>query len=240
MESAKIAENETVALPIEQKYPLEWEHIATRFEKDPNISQKPLYDCVKRIFDIVCSCIALIFFSWLFLLVAIAIKIEDGGPVFYSQTRVGKNGKFFVMHKFRSMYVDADRMKAQLLEQNEMNGPTFKMENDPRVTRVGRFIRRTSIDELPQLVNILEGSMSVVGPRPPLGAEVVQYDDYAMRRLSVKPGLTCYWQCSGRSNIDFDEWMYLDNKYIDDRSLWTDIKIVFRTIPAVLKGEGSC
>ena len=131
-------------------------------------------------------------------------------------------------------------MKAQLLEQNEMNGPTFKMEHDPRVTRVGRFIRRTSIDELPQLVNILEGSMSVVGPRPPLGAEVMQYDDYAMRRLSVKPGLTCYWQCSGRSNIDFDEWMYLDNKYIDDRSLWTDIKMVFRTIPAVLKGEGSC
>ncbi len=240
MESTKIAENETVALRIEKKNPPEWEHIATRFEKDPDIPQKPLYDCIKRMFDIACSCIALVFLSWLFLLVAVAIKVEDGGPVFYSQTRVGKNGKFFLMHKFRSMHVDADRMKAQLLEQNEMNGPTFKMEHDPRVTRVGRFIRRTSIDELPQLVNILEGSMSVVGPRPPLGAEVMQYDDYAMRRLSVKPGLTCYWQCSGRSNIDFDEWMYLDNKYIDDRGLWTDIKMVFRTIPAVLKGDGSC
>lgn len=239
MESAKIAENETVALPIEQKYPLEWEHIATRFEKDPNISQKPLYDCVKRIFDIVCSCIALIFFSWLFLLVAIAIKIEDGGPVFYSQTRVGKNGKFFVMHKFRSMYVDADRMKAQLLEQNEMNGPTFKMEHDPRVTRVGRFIRRTSIDELPQLVNILEGSMSVVGPRPPLGAEVMQYDDYAMRRLSVKPGLTCYWQISGRNDVSFDEWIEMDLEYIRNAGVATDIAILFKTARAVLTGRGA-
>ena len=131
-------------------------------------------------------------------------------------------------------------MKAQLMEQNEMNGPTFKMENDPRITKVGKFIRRTSIDELPQLLNILDGSMSIVGPRPPLIDEVMQYDEFAMRRLSVKPGLTCYWQCSGRSNIDFDEWMELDNKYINDRGMWTDIKMIFATIPAVLKNDGAC
>lgn len=209
-------------------------------ELDKTIPQKPVYEFFKRAFDIVSSSAALVLLSWVFLFTAIAIKLEDGGPVFFSQIRVGKNGKFFRMHKFRSMCVGAERMKKNLLEQNEMNGPAFKIENDPRITKVGRFIRKTSIDELPQLINILTGSMSVVGPRPPLGHEVMQYDDFAMRRLAVKPGLTCYWQCCGRSNIDFDEWMKLDNKYIDERSAWVDIKMIFATIPAVLKGEGSC
>lgn len=209
-------------------------------ELDKTIPPKPVYEFFKRAFDIVSSSAALVLLSWVFLFTAIAIKLEDGGPVFYSQIRVGKNGKFFRMHKFRSMCDGAERMKKKLLKQNEMNGPAFKMENDPRITKVGRFIRKTSIDELPQLINILEGSMSVVGPRPPLGHEVMQYDDFAMRRLAVKPGLTCYWQCCGRSNIDFDEWMKLDNKYIDERSAWVDIKMIFATIPAVLKGEGSC
>lgn len=209
-------------------------------ELDKTILPKPVYEFFKRAFDIVSSSAALVLLSWVFLFTAIAIKLEDGGPVFYSQIRVGKNGKFFRMHKFRSMCDGAERMKKKLLEQNEMNGPAFKMENDPRITKVGRFIRKTSIDELPQLINILEGSMSVVGPRPPLGHEVMQYDDFAMRRLAVKPGLTCYWQCCGRSNIDFDEWMKLDNKYIDERGAWVDIKMIFATIPAVLKGEGSC
>ena len=138
------------------------------------------------------------------------------------------------------MRVGSERMKKELLDQNEMDGPTFKMENDPRITKVGAFIRKTSIDELPQLWNILKGDMSIVGPRPPLGHEVMQYDEYAMRRLAVKPGLTCYWQCSGRNNIGFDEWMRLDNKYIDDRGIWTDIKMIFMTIPAVVKNDGAC
>ena len=138
------------------------------------------------------------------------------------------------------MHVDAERQKKHLLKQNEMNGPVFKMEKDPRITKVGAFIRRTSIDELPQLVNILKGEMSVVGPRPPIGHEVMQYDEFAMRRLTVKPGLTCYWQCSGRNGLDFNEWMELDNRYINERGFWNDIGIIFKTIPAVLRNEGAC
>lgn len=210
-----------------------------KFEFDKSVAKKPVYSFFKRLFDIVSSFCAIILLSWVFVLTAVAIKLDDGGPVLFSQIRVGKNGKFFKMYKFRSMCVDAEKIKKQLLEQNEMSGPAFKMEHDPRITRVGRFIRRTSIDELPQLFNIFLGSMSVVGPRPPLGYEVMEYDKFAMRRLCVKPGLTCYWQCSGRNNIDFDEWMKLDNQYIDERSLWVDIKTIFATIPAVLKADGS-
>lgn len=239
MDVLKEAEKPVVVGSAENN-PRKIENMFAEMRAGENTSRKPVYDFFKRAMDIVCSCAALIGLSWLFLIVAVAIKIEDGGAVFYSQPRVGKDGKLFRMHKFRSMCAGADKMKAQLMEQNEMNGPTFKMENDPRITRVGRFIRRTSIDELPQLINILEGSMSVVGPRPPLVSEVMQYDGFAMRRLSVKPGLTCYWQCSGRSNIDFDEWMELDNKYIDDRGMWTDIKMILATIPAVLKNDGAC
>lgn len=238
MKSIRAAENENNVSGIDN---VSVQRAVLRGKRlDKTIPQKPLYDFFKRAFDIVSSFAAIVVLSWVFLFTAIAIKLEDGGPVFFSQTRVGKNGKFFRMHKFRSMCVNADVMKKQLLEQNEMNGPAFKMENDPRITKVGRFIRKTSIDELPQLFNILGGSMSVVGPRPPLGYEVLEYDDFAMRRLSVKPGLTCYWQCSGRNNIDFDDWMKLDNKYIDERSAWVDIKTIFATIPAVLKGDGSC
>lgn len=225
---------------IAEHYPEVWEHINVRYTPLPKDEQKPIYDCFKRAFDIVASLCALIVLWWVIVIAAIAIKIEDGGPAFYSQTRVGKNGKLFKMYKLRSMYVDADERKKALLEQNEMDGPVFKMENDPRITKTGAWIRRMSIDELPQLFNCLGGSMSIVGPRPPLGYEVMQYDEYAMRRLSVKPGLTCYWQCSGRSGIDFDEWMQLDNRYIDERGFWRDIAIIFKTIPAVLKGEGSC
>lgn len=238
MKGMRSAENENNISKLDS---VSLHHTAERIrELDKTIPPKPVYEFFKRAFDIVSSSAALVLLSWVFLFTAIAIKLEDGGPVFYSQIRVGKNGKFFRMHKFRSMCDGAERMKKKLLEQNEMNGPAFKMENDPRITKVGRFIRKTSIDELPQLINILEGSMSVVGPRPPLGHEVMQYDDFAMRRLAVKPGLTCYWQCCGRNNIDFDEWMKLDNKYIDERGAWVDIKMIFATIPAVLKGEGSC
>ncbi|MGN0182449.1 MAG: sugar transferase [Candidatus Ornithomonoglobus sp.] len=224
---------------IEENYPDAWKNIHVKCRPLPKEEQKPVYDFFKRVFDIVASLIALVLLSWVFAIVAIAIKLEDGGPAIYTQTRVCKGGKLYKMHKFRSMCLGADRMKKGLLEQNEMDGPVFKMEHDPRVTKVGAFIRKYSLDELPQLWDILVGHMSVVGPRPPLGHEVMQYDEYAMRRLCVKPGLTCYWQCSGRSDIDFDEWMRLDNAYINERNAWVDLKIILKTIPAVLKGDGS-
>lgn len=198
------------------------------------------YAFVKRAFDIASSLCAMVVLSPIFLITAIAIKIEDKGPVVFTQDRVGKDGKVFKMYKFRSMYVDAEERLKYLGEQNEADGPVFKIKNDPRITRVGRFIRKYSIDELMQLVNVFKGDMSVVGPRPALPREVAEYDDFAKQRLLVKPGLSCYWQVSGRSNIGFDEWMKLDVKYINEMSVWTDLKIILLTIPAVLKGEGAC
>lgn len=197
------------------------------------------YEFAKRVFDVVSSLLALIVFSPLMGITALAIKLEDGGSPIFAQTRVGKDGKFFRMYKFRSMCEDAEKKLKELQDRNEADGLAFKMSNDPRVTRVGAFIRKTSIDELPQLFNIFKGNMSVVGPRPPLGYEVMQYDDYQMQRLSVKPGLTCYWQCSGRSDVSFDEWMELDIKYIRERSFFKDIEIIFRTITAVLFHKGA-
>lgn len=190
--------------------------------------------------DIVCSGLALLVLSPLLLVIALWVR-SDGGPAFYSQERVGKNGKLFRIYKFRSMCVNADspEMLEKLAKLNEMDGPAFKIKNDPRITKVGGFIRRTSIDELPQLINILVGDMSIVGPRPPLPKEVAQYTDYQRQRLLVKPGLTCYWQCSGRNNINFKRWVELDLQYIRERSLWTDIKIIFKTIPAVFSGDGA-
>ncbi|MDD6483350.1 MAG: sugar transferase [Clostridiales bacterium] len=225
---------------VNERYCEVWKHIEVRCRELDESEKKPIYDFFKRAFDIVCSFIAIVALSWLLLLTAAAIKLEDGGPAVYSQTRVGKNGKFFKMYKFRSMYVGAEHMKKDLWQHNESDGPTFKMENDPRITKVGAIIRRTSIDELMQLFNILKGDMSIVGPRPPLGYEVMQYDEYSMRRLAVKPGLTCYWQCSGRSSIGFEKWMELDNKYIDERGFWKDIEIILRTIPAVFSNVGAC
>lgn len=228
------------AAQLEKKYPKVWEKLNVYYEEDTSIAKRPVYDFFKRSMDIVGSLLALICLGWLIGIIAILIKLEDGGPVIFSQTRVGKDGRFFKFYKLRSMHVGAAEMKKKLMEQNEMDGPAFKMEHDPRVTKIGEFIRKTSIDELPQLWNILKGDMSIVGPRPPLGYEVMQYDKFAMRRLSVKPGLTCYWQCSGRSNLQFDEWMRLDNRYIDERGIWTDIKTIFKTVPAVLRNDGAC
>lgn len=204
------------------------------------VTKKPIYEFLKRLMDIVCSGLALLVLSPILLIIAIAVR-SDGGPAFYSQERVGKDGKLFRIYKFRSMCVNADspEMLAKLAALNEMDGPAFKIKNDPRITKVGRFIRRTSLDELPQLFNIFIGDMTIVGPRPPLTSEVAQYTDYQRQRLLVKQGLTCYWQCSGRNNINFDEWVELDLKYIRERSLWTDIKIIFMTIPAVLTGDGA-
>lgn len=198
-----------------------------------------IYLFLKRALDIVCSLLALIILSPVFLITSIAIKAEDGGKAIFTQIRVGKDNKPFKMYKFRSMCVDAEDKLKDLQDMNEMDGLAFKIEKDPRITKVGTFIRKTSIDELPQLVNILIGNMSIVGPRPPLESEVAQYNNYQMQRLLVKPGLTCYWQCSGRSNMSFDDWMDSDIDYIKNRSIWLDIKLILRTIPAVLRSVGA-
>lgn len=201
---------------------------------------KPVYEVCKRVFDLVMSAFALVVLSPVFLIVAIAIKCEDGGKVFYCQTRLTKDGKKFQMYKFRSMCPDADKKLDELMDQNEMTGPAFKIRNDPRVTKVGDFIRKTSIDELPQLVNIIKGDMSIIGPRPPLPREVEQYTPYQMHRLDVKTGLACYHECQGRSDSrDFDEWVESDLRYIRERSMLTDLKIIFMTIRVVLTGKGA-
>lgn len=195
-----------------------------------------LYEVIKRLIDVVCSFLGVLVLSPLFIIIAIIIKITSKGPVFFSQKRVGKNGKEFYMYKFRSMVVNAEELKEKLAAQNEMSGPMFKMKDDPRVTKVGKFIRKTSIDELPQLWNVLKGDMSLVGPRPSLPKEVAQFEEWMYRRLEVKPGLTCYWQVSGRNNIDFEDWMKLDIRYVDERSTWIDIKLIFKTV-GVLFGD---
>lgn len=201
---------------------------------------KPVYDFLKRIFDFLFALIAIILFSPIFLIILIMIKIDDPkGSVIYVSDRVGKNGKIFKFYKFRSMCTDADTKYSDLLCTNETGGPTFKMKDDPRVTRVGKFIRKTSLDELPQLFNIIKGDMSFIGPRPPMLREVESYPDYPMERLSVLGGLSCYWQIMGRSSIDFKGMIELDLKYIKERSIITDVKILFLTIPAVFKGDGA-
>ena len=195
-----------------------------------------LYEVIKRLIDVVCSFMGVLLLSPLFIIIAIIIKMTSKGPVFFSQKRVGKNGKEFDMYKFRSMVVNAEELKEKLAAKNEMSGPMFKMKDDPRVTKVGKFIRKTSIDELPQLWNVLKGDMSLVGPRPSLPKEVAQFENWMYKRLEVKPGLTCYWQVNGRNNIDFEDWMKLDIKYVNERSTWIDIKLIFKTI-GVLFGD---
>ena len=189
-----------------------------------------LYEVIKRIIDIVASFIGLILLSPLILIVSILIKLESKGEVIFKQKRVGLNGKEFYMYKFRSMVINAEELKEQLESQNEMSGPMFKIKDDPRITKVGKFIRKTSIDELPQLINVIKGDMSLVGPRPSLPKEVKKFEQWMMERLEVKPGLTCIWQISGRNNIDFEDWMKLDIKYVRERSLVLDFKLIFKTI----------
>ena len=189
------------------------------------------YIVSKRIIDIIGSLAGLIFLSPLFLIVAILIKLEDPkGKVFFSQERNGKYPATFKMYKFRSMVHNAEELLEKLKDQNEQTGPVFKMQEDPRITRVGKFIRKTSIDELPQLFNVLMGDMSLVGPRPPIPREVEQYTTYQMQRLGVKPGLTCLWQVGGRNSVDYDGWVELDIEYIQKRSLWLDIKLIIKTV----------
>lgn len=198
------------------------------------------YLVLKRTIDIVCSASALILLSPIILVLALIIFVDDPhGSPFFGQLRVGKDGKEFRFYKLRSMVVNAEDLLASLKDRNEMDGPAFKIENDPRITRIGRFIRKTSLDELPQLWNVLKGDMSLVGPRPPLPREVAEYTDYQMQRLSVKPGLTCIWQTQPKRNdLSFDEWVELDLEYINNRSLLLDLKLIFRTVVVMLCGEG--
>lgn len=197
------------------------------------------YRIVKRTADIVLSSFALLVLSPLFLVIAAIIVIDDKGSPFFKQYRLTENGKPFYMLKFRSMYTDAEERFKEVQKLNETDGLAFKMDNDPRVTKVGRFIRKTSIDELPQLINIIKGDMSIIGPRPPLPREVINYTPRQMNRLVVKGGLSCYCQCSGRSDMPFDEWVESDIKYIKERSLLVDMKIIFKTMVAVIKRDGA-
>ncbi len=194
---------------------------------------------LKRLMDIVVSLIALSLFSPLMLIVAILLKVTSKGPIFFKQTRAGLKGRKFTLYKFRSMVVDAEARKNELLTQNEMDGPVFKIKSDPRITPIGYFLRKTSIDELPQFINVLKGDMSIVGPRPPLPSEVENYQIWQRRRLSLKPGITCIWQVSGRNKIGFDEWMKMDLDYIDRWSLLLDVRIFFKTFIVVLVGYGA-
>ena len=217
--------------PIEYLPTLRWEEVR---------SAKPVYRFFKRAQDIVLSAIALVILFIPMVLVGLAIWIDSpGASPFFKQKRIGANGVPFDFYKFRSMVPNAEAMLKDLLDQNEMDGPVFKIKNDPRITRVGKWIRKTSVDELPQLINVLKGDMSFVGPRPALPREYVLYGDYEKQRLFVTPGLTCYWQVQPRRNeLSFEEWMNLDVQYIRDRSFLLDWKLIFQTFAVVFRGDG--
>lgn len=194
----------------------------------------------KRVLDVVVSAALLVLLSPMLLLVALAVRLSDGGPALFTQTRAGLHGRPFPMLKFRSMVVDAEARRDEIAHLNERDGPVFKVTRDPRITRLGAFLRRTSLDELPQLWNVLRGQMSLVGPRPPIPAEVAEYERWQLRRLSMKPGITCIWQVSGRGEaVDFDQWMRQDLDYIDNWSLALDLSLLARTVPVVLRGRGA-
>lgn len=201
--------------------------------------ESKLYLFIKRSIDIICSLAGIIVLSPVFLIVAVLIKIEDPkGSILFCQERNGQHPNTFKMYKFRSMVHNAEELLKDLQHKNEQTGPAFKMADDPRITKVGKFIRKTSLDELPQLFNILKGDMSLVGPRPPIPREVREYNSYQMQRLLVKPGLTCIWQVSGRNNIGFDEWVDMDLEYIKTRNLLLDIKLILKTVK-VLFGDNN-
>ena len=205
-----------------------------------SLREDALYVVCKRAIDILLSLTAILILLPVILVAALAVKLYDGGPVLFSQVRVGKKGREFQCFKFRSMIVNAESMRSTLIDQNEHSDQrTFKIMNDPRVTPPGRILRRFSVDELPQLINVLRGEMSIVGPRPPLPSEVALYSAYDFQRLAVKPGLTCIWQVSGRSRLSFPNQVKLDIEYIRRRSLKTDLAIILKTFPAVLSGDGA-
>lgn len=197
------------------------------------------YHFIKRIFDIILSVIGLIVFSPLMLIIAYKVKKEDGGPIIYKQIRVGKNGCHFEMYKFRSMVVNADQLLGKLKDRNEVDGAMFKIKGDPRITQIGHFIREHSLDELPQLLNVLKGNMSLVGPRPPLPTEIEQYTNYDKQRLYVVPGCTGLWQVTKRNDVGFNGMVKLDLDYIKESSVWLDLKIIFMTIAIIFKPNSS-
>jgi exopolysaccharide biosynthesis polyprenyl glycosylphosphotransferase len=206
---------------------------------DIKIQRSWPYDLSKRLFDLLVGTAILVLILPVMPLIAIMIKLDSAGPVFFKQDRVGRFGRVFKFYKFRSMYREAERQKEEIAALNEQDGPVFKMRSDPRVTSVGGFLRRSSLDEIPQILNVLKGDMSLVGPRPQMPLEVAQYEPWHRLRLEVKPGITGLWQVSGRSQISFDEWMRLDIEYLKRRSLMTDLSIFLRTIPAVMARKGA-
>lgn len=211
--------------------------IATTYSNQYNKSNAYLF--IKRIIDIIGALSGIILMAPIMLIVGICIKLESKGPVVFSQERVGEKGKLFKMYKFRSMVINAEELLDKLQEKNEMSGPMFKIKEDPRITKTGKFIRKTSIDELPQLFNVLKGDMSLVGPRPSLTKEVKEFTKRQKLRLVAKPGLTCYWQVSGRNTIGFEEWMELDIKYIEERNTLTDIKLILKTFGVLFGDENA-
>ena len=208
--------------------------------KDPAFPMKRVsYGIAKRAFDILATTALLLVLWPIMLLIAVAIKASSRGPIVFKQARVGEGGRHFWCYKFRSMCADAEAQKKALMHLNEASGPVFKIKRDPRITPIGAIIRKTSLDELPQLFNVLKGEMSLVGPRPPIPSEVALYGPRERGRLAVRPGLTCIWQVSGRSNVSFDHWVELDLLYIETMSFGTDIRILCQTLPAVVKGSGA-
>ena len=203
------------------------------------IKSRFVYHGIKRIFDIVAATCGIVLLSPLMIIIAVLIKTEDHGPIFYKQVRVGKNGKTFKMYKFRSMFVNADKMLTKLKEHNDVEGPMFKMKDDPRITKVGHFIRKHSLDELPQFLNVLRGDMSLVGPRPPLPSEVEEYSEYDKQRLFVIPGCTGLWQATERNEVGFNEMVQLDIQYIKRASFMFDLWIIWKTVEIVIKPNGS-
>lgn len=203
------------------------------------IRSRFVYHSMKRLFDIVAATCGIVILSPLMIIIAVLIKAEDHGPVFYKQVRVGKNGKTFKMYKFRSMFVNADKMLDRLKDQNDVDGPMFKMKDDPRVTKIGHFIRKHSLDELPQFLNVLKGDMSLVGPRPPLPSEVAEYSEYDKQRLFVTPGCTGLWQATERNEVGFNEMVQLDIQYIKRASFIFDLWIIWKTVEIVIKPNGS-
>ena len=209
------------------------------FLNKDKIESRFIYHGMKRLFDIVAATCGIVILSPLMIIIAVLIKGEDHGPIFYKQVRVGKNGKTFKMYKFRSMFVNADKMLDKLKEQNDVDGPMFKMKDDPRVTKIGHFIRKHSLDELPQFLNVLKGDMSLVGPRPPLPSEVAEYSDYDKQRLLVIPGCTGLWQATERNKVGFNEMVQLDIQYIKRASFMFDLWIIWKTVEIVIKPNES-
>ncbi len=231
---------EITALRQELKRPSVFRHNRIQFRMLIWSSTIGASNAFKRLMDIVLAVLALILGSPIFLVTAALVKLTSPGPIIFSQVRVGKYGRHFKFYKFRSMYIDAEARKAELLKLNESgDGVIFKMKRDPRITPVGRFIRKFSIDELPQLFNVILGDMSLVGPRPPLPAEVRTYSLEERKRLNITPGITCLWQVSGRSELPFQKQMALDKEYIASRSAWKDFLILLRTVPAIITGKGA-